>query len=58
MNPANEKNVSSALPDQSETPTLHWWKRWPEWVPYATFIWTITYGALGLYWWAGARASR
>ncbi|MEF7441995.1 hypothetical protein V4V36_26870 [Paenibacillus lautus] len=53
MIPENEKNLPSALPDQSETSTLHWWKRWPEWVPYATIIWTLAYGALGLYWWAG-----
>lgn len=53
MIPENEKNVSSALPDQSETSTLHWWKRWPEWVPYATIIWSLAYGVLGLYWWSG-----
>jgi len=30
--------------------SLGWWRRWPEWVRYAAIVWTLVYGALGLYW--------
>jgi hypothetical protein len=27
-----------------------WWRRWPEWVGYAAAAWSLTCGALGLWW--------
>jgi drug/metabolite transporter superfamily protein YnfA len=30
--------------------SLGWWRRWPEWARYAAIVWTLIYGALGLYW--------
>ena len=29
---------------------LRWWKYWPVWSGYAAAMWSLTYGALGLYW--------
>ncbi|HEX6630173.1 MAG TPA: hypothetical protein VF048_03740 [Gemmatimonadaceae bacterium] len=30
-----------------------WWRRWPAWAPYAAALWSLAYGALGLYWTLG-----
>ncbi len=32
----------------SEAPA--WWQRWPQWIGYIAAIWSLVYGALGLYW--------
>src|SRR5215207_11712710 len=37
----------------SARPAPPWWRRWPEWVGYATAGWSLLYGALGLYWATG-----
>lgn len=29
--------------------SFQWWRRLPEWVRYAAIVWTLVYGALGLY---------
>jgi hypothetical protein len=29
------------------------WRRWPEWVPFAAALWSLTYGALGIFWYLG-----
>lgn len=29
---------------------FRWWKYWPVWSGYAAVVWSLTYGALGLYW--------
>ncbi|MHB1134084.1 MAG: hypothetical protein ACYC4L_17080 [Chloroflexota bacterium] len=31
-----------------------WWQRWPQWIGYIAAIWSLVYGALGLYWTLGA----
>lgn len=33
--------------------TLRLLDKWPAWVPYATAVWSLTYGVLGIYWSAG-----
>jgi hypothetical protein len=30
--------------------SLPLWRRWPEWVGYSAVVWSLIYGALGLYW--------
>lgn len=30
------------------------WRRWTEWIGYAAAVWSLVYGALGLYWALGA----
>ncbi len=32
---------------------LHWWQRWATWIGYATSLWCVVYGELGLYWTQG-----
>ncbi|MEJ8642831.1 hypothetical protein WKI68_18450 [Streptomyces sp. MS1.HAVA.3] len=27
-----------------------WWSGWPHWAPYAAAVWSLLYGAAGLYW--------
>lgn len=27
-----------------------WWRRWPQWSPYAASLFSLGYGALGIYW--------
>lgn len=27
-----------------------WWRLWPGWIGYAAAVWSLVYGALGLYW--------
>ncbi|AGN70619.1 hypothetical protein ACVNS2_08340 [Paenibacillus caseinilyticus] len=30
--------------------SAHWRKRWPQWTRNAAIVWTVIYGALGVYW--------
>ncbi|WP_212982879.1 hypothetical protein [Paenibacillus cineris] len=49
MNKANSTTLTSAAPAPSK-PMVRWWRRWPEWIHYATMAWMFVYGALGLFW--------
>jgi len=53
MKSVNSKALTSAVPTPSQPLKLRWWRRWPDWIRYATMFWTLVYGALGLYWSAG-----
>jgi hypothetical protein len=51
---AEARAVLSSLPSvAARSWTSRWWAYWPTWVGYATAAWSLAYGALGLYWWAG-----
>ncbi|HEY0697114.1 MAG TPA: NYN domain-containing protein [Micromonospora sp.] len=34
-------------------PVLRWWSGWPTWAGWAAALWSLCYGALGLYWTLG-----
>jgi hypothetical protein len=36
--------------DAASGAALRLWRRWPEWVGYATVAWSLAYGSLELYW--------
>jgi hypothetical protein len=46
MNPETEKVPT---PETGASGQINRW-RWPGWIGYAAAAWSLTYGALGLYW--------
>ncbi|MCJ8012698.1 hypothetical protein MUG84_13250 [Paenibacillus sp. KQZ6P-2] len=50
MNSVNRNPVSYPEMIESKPSLLRWLRRWPEWIRYATIIWTLAYGAMGLFW--------
>lgn len=42
-------NLQAAESPARPKATGHWW-HWPQWTRYAAVVWSLLYGALGLYW--------
>ncbi|WP_051250393.1 hypothetical protein [Paenibacillus harenae] len=43
-------DVTHAGTNIPKAPPLRWWRHWPEWTRYAAILWSVIYGALGVYW--------
>ncbi|HZG17048.1 MAG TPA: hypothetical protein VE710_18835 [Candidatus Bathyarchaeia archaeon] len=50
MKLAKKSTIVHEQVTRSISSAARWWRRWPEWARYAAIVWTLVYGALGLYW--------